>query len=219
MDVRTNVGELLDRLADRLGITPWSVIVGGLGIVAAGIGGWWALAPPAPPPAEDVLPRVAAVAAPATSGVVDVSPTVLVHVDGAVMRPGVHELEGDHRVLDAVDAAGGLRPDADRARLNLAARVVDGQRVWVPVVGEDEPDVVAPTGGAASNAEGGSGPVDLNAADATELETLPGVGPSIAAAIIQHREREGSFERIDDLLEVAGIGPTRLAQLEPLVAV
>lgn len=222
MDVRRRVGEWLDALADRLGLTPWAIAVGFAAVVAAGIGAWWAFAPPEPPPAEEILPSIGdvAVVVPTTAAVAPT--TMLVHVDGAVMRPGVHELDLESRVVDAVDAAGGLRPDADRARLNLAAMLSDGQRVWVPVIGEDEPDVVGPSGGAVGGADG-TGPVggvvNLNTADSSALETLPGVGPSIAAAIIRHRETEGAFQRVEDLLEVAGIGPSRLAQIEGLVTV
>lgn len=220
MDVRTRVNAALDALADRLGITPWAIVVGVVAVVAAGLGAWWAFSPPPPPPAEEVLPRIGSVA-PSTPATTTQSATVLVHVDGAVIRPGVHEIESGGRVVDAVEAAGGLRADADRARLNLAAVLGDGQRVWVPIVGEAEPDVVGPDGGAPSPSGESGAPtvVNLNTADATALETLPGIGPSIAAAIMRHRETEGAFARVEDLLEVAGIGPSRLAQIEPLVAV
>ena len=148
---------------------------------------------------------------------------LVVHVDGAVLDPGVHEVAPGARVVDAVDAAGGLRSDADRERLNLAEVLSDGQRVWVPVEGEDEPDVVGPAGGAGAggdaDAAGGGGAVDLNEATIAQLETLPGVGPTIAGAIVEHREREGPFRTVDDLLDVTGIGPARLAQLRPLVTV
>jgi competence protein ComEA len=146
--------------------------------------------------------------------------TIVVHVDGAVSRPGVHELRLGARVVDAVEAAAGLLPEADRERLNLAAPVSDGQRVWVPRVGEDEPAVVPLSGGSTLAGDGSTAPtVDLNTADQAALETLPGVGPSIAAAILRHRDQEGPFERVEDLLEVAGIGPTRLLQIEALVSV
>ncbi|MFT5204242.1 MAG: competence protein ComEA, partial [Candidatus Aldehydirespiratoraceae bacterium] len=104
-------------------------------------------------------------------------------------------------------------------RLNLAAIVNDGQRVWVPFVGEDEPAVVGPVGGDAETTTASIGTINLHDADSAALETLPGIGPSIAAAILQHREQEGRFERVEDLLEVAGIGPARLDQLEALVTV
>lgn len=222
MDVRRKVGELLDSLADRLGMSPWAIIAGSMAVVAAGFGGWWALAAPAPPPVEQLLPRVdgaSPVAEPVAEPAVGDLP-VVVHVDGAVVRPGVHELVDGSRVIDAIEAAGGLLVDADRERLNLAAPVADGQRVWVPWVGEEEPAVVPVIGGSGSATnESGQGVVNLNTADTAALETLPGIGPSIAAAIIRHRESEGLYQRVDDLLEVAGIGPSRLAQLEALVTV
>jgi competence protein ComEA len=220
VDIGRRVSDWLGSLADRLGITPAAIVGGALAVAVAGFGGWWAFRAPDPVPVEQVLPRasnsepVVTAAAGPTSSVV-----VVVHVDGAVVHPGVHELLLGGRVIDAIEAAGGLLVDADRERLNLAAMVNDGQRVWVPFVGEDEPAVVGPVGGTADTATAGTGPVNLNNADSAALETLPGIGPSIAAAILQHREQEGRFERIEDLLEVAGIGPARLDQLEAMVTV
>lgn len=238
MDVRRWVDARLGALADRLGVTPFALVVGAAAVVVAGYGGWWALRPPPPPPPEEVLPRVDDGTAPvadvtSTSSGTTAPPVpsvVVVHVDGAVAVPGVHELWPGARVDDAIAAAGGLTPAADRERLNLAAPVADGQRVWVPRAGEDEPPVVVPVGGdpragpaADPGADPGSGatpgPVDLNTADLATLETLPGIGPTIAAAIVRHRETEGPFQRVDDLLDVAGIGPSRFAQLEGLVTV
>jgi competence protein ComEA len=216
------VAGLLGSLADRLGISPWSVVVGAAAVAAAAFAGWWAFAAPAPPAIDAVLPRVDTVGPVAVVGE-PAEPklaTIVVHVDGAVSRPGVHELRLGARVVDAVEAAAGLLPEADRERLNLAAPVSDGQRVWVPRVGEDEPAVVPLSGGSTLAGDGSTAPtVDLNTADQAALETLPGVGPSIAAAILRHRDQEGPFERVEDLLEVAGIGPTRLLQIEALVSV
>jgi competence protein ComEA len=213
-------------MADRLGISPFALVVGAAAVVVAGVGGWWALRPPPPPAPEEVLPRVddgvGPVAAVATTTTEPAVTMVVVHVDGAVAVPGVHELRPGARVDDAIAAAGGLTAAADRERLNLAAPVADGQRVWVPRRGEDEPPVVTPVGGGPADPSGPgapAAPVDLNTADAAALETLPGVGPTIAAAIIRHRETEGRFDRVDDLLAVAGIGPSRLAVLEGLVTV
>ncbi|MCP3912931.1 MAG: hypothetical protein GY713_18505 [Actinomycetia bacterium] len=133
--------------------------------------------------------------------------------------PGVHEIRAGDRVIDAIEAAGGLTVSADRTRLNLALIVADQQRVWVPSVGEPEPTVIVPTGGSESvsgASTNGAGPlVNINQADAGQLETLPGIGPSLAAAIVDHRAREGPFQSVDGLLDVAGIGPAKLAQLGP----
>ena len=221
MEVRRRTTEWVESMADRLGVTAWSFVVGSVAVLAAGLGGWWAFAAPAPPPVEQILPRVTdsvSIGVASTAPVADES-SLVVDVAGSVVRPGVHELPVGSRVVDAIEAAGGLTADADRARLNLAAPLADGQRVWVPRVGEEEPPVEPLIGGGVGTAGAPGGPVNLNTADAAALETLPGVGPSIAAAIIALREQEGPYERVDDLLEVAGIGPSRLAQLADLVTV
>ena len=211
----------LETVADRLGVGPWTVVIGALAVVAAAIGGWWAFATPDPPPTELLLPRAESVTPLVPPSTTTLPGDLLVHVDGAVVNAGVHEVAPGARVVDAVAAAGGLAADADRSRVNLARPLVDGERVWVPRVGEDDPPPVdGPVGGGSEGVPaGGPGLVDLNRADAVELETLPGVGPAIASAIIEHRDRTGGFASVDDLLDVSGIGPTRLAQLAPLVTV
>jgi competence protein ComEA len=189
--------------------------------VAVCAGGWWLVRSPVPP-VESTLP----VATPSTTLVgsgttaapggpqpaVVASAVVVVHVAGAVVAPGVYELVGPVRVHDAVLAAGGPTGDADRDALNLAAPVPDGSRVYVPVAGEAAPSdlVSSPTGAAA-------GPVDVNRAEAGDLEALPGVGPATAAAIVTERERNGPFLTVDDLERVPGIGPAKLDALRDLV--
>jgi competence protein ComEA len=131
--------------------------------------------------------------------------TVLVHVVGQVAAPGLVELPTGARVSDAVDAAGGPLPDADLAAVNLAAPVQDGAQVRVPAPGEIAADVTG------STADGGL--IDLNRASATQLEELPGVGPVLAARIVEDREANGPFTSVDDLDRVSGIGPSVLANL------
>jgi competence protein ComEA len=150
--------------------------------------------------------------------------TVVVHVVGAVVAPGVWEVPANGRVRDAVDAAGGARPDADLDRINLASPVIDGSRLYVPVRGEDAPpavvgSVTAPAPGSAPDAPTGSGgaPISLNAASVAELESLPGVGPATAAAIVDHRTRNGPFMSVEGLLEVRGIGTAKLDGLRDRV--
>lgn len=211
-----------DSVADRLGVSIWGFVAGVASIIAAAVGGWWALASPDVTPVEEVLPRVVtapgAVAVDGSSQASEASGRIVVHVEGAVALPGVHELAAGSRVHDAIDAADGLTADADRSRINLAAQLADGQRVWVPALGEPEPAVVNM---AAATDPGGSrgAPVNLNTGDLQALETLPGIGPSIAAAIIRHRREHGAFSRVEGLLEVPGIGRAKLEQLEPLVTV
>ena len=163
------------------------------------------------------MPRAGTAADPAPTSTT-APPTVVAHAAGAVRGPGVYRLEPGARAADLVEAAGGAAPDADLQRLNLAAPVADGERVYVPRVGE----VVAPpvAGPAAPGASGDiGGRVNLNTATAADLEELPGVGPAIAAAIIDERDRRVRFATVDDLLDVRGIGDVRLEQLRDLVTV
>ena len=145
-------------------------------------------------------------------------PRALVHVVGAVRTPGVVELDGGARVRDALAAAGGPADDADVERLNLAAPVTDGERLAVPRIGEPDPAPrrrrrPTPSDGAPA------GPLDLNTATATDLETLPGIGPTLAEAIVRQREKMGRFKSVDDLKQVRGIGEGRFADIRDLVRV
>jgi competence protein ComEA len=209
-------------------------------VVVVIVGAW--LFRPAPPPVEASLPFAAPIADALTepvSGTVVATvvgtvvptpssttlPPIVVHVAGAVARPGLVRIEAGSRVADAIVAAGGPAPGAAADALNLAQVLVDGARVQVPLEGEAVQPVFAPPGArgdgtSRTDAEGRApGPVDLNTASARELETLPGVGPATAAAIIDHRERNGQFRRVDDLLEVSGIGPAKFEALRDLVTV
>jgi competence protein ComEA len=134
----------------------------------------------------------------------------LVHVAGAVRHPGVYKLHDGDRVKDAVARAGGARAGADVNAINLAAKVADGQQVVVPRRG-----VPAPASADANAGEAGAAqpPVSLNSATAAQLDTLDGVGPATAQKILDWRREHGGFRSIDDLGEVPGIGPKRLAAL------
>ena len=132
---------------------------------------------------------------------------IAVHVSGAVVDPALVDLPGGSRVADAVAAAGGAAAGADLASLNLASPVRDGDHVVVPLHGV----AVAPS----VNADGD---VDLNRAEATDLERLPGVGPVLAQRIVDHRESNGPFRSVEDLLDVPGIGEAKLAQMREAIA-
>jgi competence protein ComEA len=156
-----------------------------------------------------------------SSGATKKGARVTVHVAGAVAKPGVYDLAGGARVIDAIEAAGGGAPDADLNRLNLAAKVADGQRVLVQRVGEAAPAGSASAGGSGSG--GGSadpsGLVNLNSATQAELEALPGIGPSLAGSIITERERRGGFRSVNELRDVRGIGEKRFADLKDKVTI
>ena len=142
------------------------------------------------------------------------APVVIVQAAGAVMQPGLYRLAPGSRVDDLVHAAGGLAPDADPDRVNLAALLTDGEKVYIPRVGEAVPADAA--GAAASSA---AQPIDLNTASIAQLDTLPGIGPATAQAIIDYRSQHGRFRSVDDLLNVRGIGPAKLDELRSLVRV
>ena len=148
-----------------------------------------------------------------------------VHVLGAVMDPGVVTVPAKSRVIDAIQAAGGFRADASPGELNLAAVLTDGAQIVIGTI--DAPAGEIRAGSAAIPAAGdgasaGSAPsalVNLNTATAAELDTLPGVGPVTAGAILAWRDQHGRFTTTEELLEVDGIGPKTYAQIEPHVTV
>jgi competence protein ComEA len=141
--------------------------------------------------------------------------SVTVHVAGAVRHAGVVVLPAGARVIDAVEAVGGGVPEADLDRLNLAARLADGQRVYVARVGEP----AGPEESGASTPEGSGALLNLNTATAAQLETLPGIGPVLADAIVVERGRRGGFRSVNELREVRGIGERRFADLRARVTV
>lgn len=140
---------------------------------------------------------------------------IYVHVVGHVLVPGLYRLRDGDRVLDAVAAAGGMTADADPAAINLARTLGDGEQLRVPAVGETVTS--AASGGAGGAAPAGK--VNLNTADATALETLPHVGPALAARIVAWRTAHGRFRSVQDLLGVGGIGEKTFATLKDLVTV
>ena len=209
--------ERLERLADATGSTPSRIVVGAVVVAAVVAAGAWMLRPPPAPP-EAALPFASTTVASAATTPTTASEPLVVHVAGAVAEPGIHELAPGSRVADAIAVAGGLTSDADSARINLAAPLVDGQRVYVLVVGEQEP-AVAVGGQATGGGDGTTGPVNLNTADAEALDALPGIGPATASAILEHREEFGAFSSVDQLLDVPGIGEAKLEAIRDLVVV
>lgn len=144
---------------------------------------------------------------------------VVVDVAGKVRRPGIATLPAGSRVVDALEAAGGARRGVNLTALNMARVLVDGEQILVgvpPPAGVAAPAASAP-GEAASGAPASL--VNLNSADQAELETLPGVGPVTAGAILAWRTDNGAFASVDELLEVSGIGDATLAEIAPFVTI
>jgi competence protein ComEA len=213
-------------------LRPWIQWVGtgrivttAIAVLAVAAGGWWLLRTPSPPTeaglpyaATTTSPSPASTATATTAAAAGESPVhVVVHVAGAVAEPGVYELPSGARVHNAIEAAGGQLPRADSAALNLAALLVDGERIYVPRRGESVPIATNSAGSGSVGAP--SGPVDVNHATVEELDELPGIGPTTAAAIVDHREQNGPFATVDDLEAVRGIGPAKLDAIRDLVTV
>lgn len=200
------------------------VIAGGVAVVAVLAAAYWLVKPPAATTesrlpfavrttvhssSTTVVPIAPAAAPPSTS-----PSEVVVDVAGAVAHVGVYRLRSGSRVIDAVTAAGGMVGGSNGDAVNLAALLIDGQRIYVPRVGEPVPVIALPTGSSVP-----AGPVNLNTATADELDRLPGVGPATAAAIIAHRQQYGPYMSVDELAKVRGIGAAKVAALRGLVVV
>lgn len=198
------------------------MIAAAVSVVVVAFGAYWLVRAPLPS-TEAGLPTATTVGSTTptiarSTATTDPDASVVVHVVGAVNVPGVYELRSTSRVNDAIESAGGPATDAALDGVNLAATLADGQRIYVPVDGEVDPATV-PSASFPAGATVAVGPVDINRATAGELETLPGIGPATATAIVEDRERSGPFLSIDDLDRVSGIGPVRLEALRGLVTV
>ena len=166
------------------------------------------LSSPGAPGSQGAIANAGPTTAPSgLTGSVTPPPTLVVDVVGAVRHPGVYTLPDGARVRDAVAAAGGLDRSAERVGVNLAAHVVDGEQVLVPTRG------VPRAAGAGAGSARPDQPVSLNGADAAALETLPGIGPAMAARIVGWRGVHGPFRSIDGLVDVPGIGPRLVARI------
>lgn len=223
-----NLRERLDTLS-RGELVGLAIVVVAL---LAGVGLWYTRSLPRP---IDVATSAGTVPAPAASGApvsgaavaavastslsASPSPTAVLIVDvtGAVRHPGVFEFAPGDRVIDAVKRAGGARETADLTLLNLAAPLTDGQQILVPKEGATTGAVSTGTGSTTSGSTGAL--VNINTADEATLETLNGVGPVLAASIIQYRTEHGPFASVDQLDEVSGIGPATLEDLRSQVTV
>jgi len=158
---------------------------------------------PASQPIEIVEPSLASVPS---------SVELAVYVTGAVQNPGVYYLPEESRVQDAVEAAGGPTVNADLDRVNLAERVHDEDQIYFPEIGEENVPSTR-MGGL------GEGLIDINRASLAELETLPGIGPALAQSIVDYREAHGSFDTVEGIMEVEGIGQGIFEDIRQLITV
>jgi competence protein ComEA len=200
--LRDRLESLIGRRVD-VGVVAALVVI----VVAVALVLWLRGAPAQIAPPARVPPEAAAPAG-------TESAPVLVHVAGAVRRPGLYELTDGERVADAIKAAHGARPRADLDGLNLASPVTDGMQVLVPKWSESGPAPVAPAGASPAPEI-----VNINSSDQATLETIPGIGPVTAMAILEYRASVGSFGSVDELIDVTGIGPATLEAIRPYVSV
>ena len=151
---------------------------------------------------------------------------IIVHITGAVQKEGVYTLKENSRVADAVTSAGGLTEDADMSKVNLAYILEDGVKINIPSKNDTEEDEYTEDAQFVENIYSDSGTggkkmdlVNINKATQTELETLPGVGPSTALKIINYREENGPFSNIEDLKSINGIGESKYEKIKDSICV
>ena len=143
----------------------------------------------------------------------------VVYVAGAVRRPGLYQLRAGARADDAVRSAGGFRADADTAAVNLAAHVADGDEVYVGMLGAPTPRTVSARRSRTKSNKSANIVVDLNTASTEELARVPGIGATLAARIVDVRERDGAYATFDELLDVAGMTASRLDRAQPYLRI
>ena len=151
-------------------------------------------------------------AAPEIVPVTIAEPEIFVDVTGAVNKPGVYTLTGKSRVIDAIKAAGDSAPGADLSTINLARVLNDGEQIYVD-------SLVMNSSGQRVSKKTPSGPININRATARQLDSLDGIGPVIAARIVEYRKINGSFLSVDDLQKVSGIGAAKFAQIKSKVRI
>jgi competence protein ComEA len=204
------------------------VITSTVAVVLVGVGAWWVVrVPPVPVEAGISFTSTSLVRDQASSSDTDPALTldIVVHVAGEVNKPGVYTLPNSARMIDAVIAAGGATARADLEVINLATPLMDSSQIYVPAKGvAARPTFARPQPGvngvaSAPNTPSASGVVNINRASVNELDSLPGVGPSTAQAIVDYRSANGPFGSPEDLLNVKGIGPAKFEAMRKLVGV
>lgn len=151
------------------------------------------------------------------------TPSLTVYVTGGINQPGVYALPPNSRVKDAIQASGGSSPSADVNAVNLAALLHDGEHLVIPLTGETSPTPAVPgssiTPSTPDSPYSAENPLNINSASQSDLEKLPGVGPTRAAAIIAYREANGPYNHVEDIQNVPGIGATTFEHLKAMITV
>lgn len=148
--------------------------------------------------------------------------TIKIHISGQVKKEGIIELEKGARIADAIEKAGGLTEKADIKNVNLAYELKDGQKIYIPSINEDNNNEYITQGAGEDiliEGKENNEVININTASQTELETLSGIGPSTALKIVQYREANGDFEKIEDLLNIPGIGESKFEQIKENICV
>ena len=150
--------------------------------------------------------------------------TIKVHIAGSVVTEGIVELEEGARIADAIQSAGGTTADANMQKINLAHKLQDGQKIYIPNLNEDETAIIE-NGGITESATASrttinsTGKININTATQTELELVTGVGPSTATKIIEYREENGKFQTVEDIKNVPGIGDSKYESMKEQITV
>lgn len=143
---------------------------------------------------------------------------IKIHISGQTNYNGIIELPEGSRIDDAIKKAGGITKEADINRINLAYELSDGQKIYIPKIDEEEYEEFVTENSGLENEEKNE-KININKATQTELETLPGVGPSLALKIIKYREQNGKFSNIEQLKNVSGVGESKYEELKDLIKV
>jgi competence protein ComEA len=204
------IRERLDSLS-RAELTGLVIVVA---VTLVGAGLWYLRSLPKPVAIAASSPAGGADAAAPAAGASPTGPPIIVDVAGWVRDPGVYEFAQGDRVIDAVERAGGARPNAELSGLNLAAPLTDGTQVVVPKAGAAAAGATGSAGGATAG-----GLLNINTASAADFESLSGIGEVLAAAIVDYRTENGPFASVDDLEDVSGIGPATLEEIRDQITV
>jgi len=144
---------------------------------------------------------------------------IVIQITGAVPRPGVYALAQGSRVQDAISAAGGFLAEADKTGINLARALADGEQLDIPYVSGNSPVILDASTAVATSSSSSAELININTASATELDTLPGIGPTTAQKIIAYRQQNGPFVSKEDIINVSGIGPGTYERIKDLITV